>query len=152
MKKEETLVRNLPEMIRETQIGRLNWRVQVQTTEYNTIEEKPRVVEEDGSEWIVDECYVCYETKYREQDFLMITYEMIHTHDDKVKSTNLVFLPPMGIRYFDIHTLLPYSIEASQMITYQAHMLWEAILEQSKKKPEQIQMDVSTRVLTIEDE
>ena len=27
----------------------------------------------------------------------------------------MVFLPPLGIRYFDIHTLLPYAVEADQM-------------------------------------
>ena len=150
MKREEELVKQLTEMVKDTKAGKIHWNVICQTTEYNDKDTKP-TVNEDGTEWIVDECYVSYHCEYKGKEFLMITYEMLHTAGDKVKSTNLVFLPPLGVRYFDIHTLLPYSVEASQMLTYQVHSLWTMLLEMYKANPESVSMDVSERVLTIED-
>lgn len=150
MKKSEELGKQLIEMVKDTKAGRLNWNIKCQTTEYNEASGKP-CVEEDGITWVVDECYVSYECEYKGSEFLMITYEMIHTAGDKVKTTNLVFLPPLGIRYFDIHTLLPYSVEADQMLTYQIHALWTLILEMQKAHADNIALDVSERVLTIED-
>ena len=81
----------------------------------------------------------------------MITYEMLHTAGDKVKTTNLIFLPPLGIRYFDIHTLLPYSVETNNMLSYQVKSLWSMLLEMYKANPASVALDVSERVLTIED-
>ena len=40
MKKEEELLRDLGEMIKETKAGKLTWEVQCQTTEYNEIAKK----------------------------------------------------------------------------------------------------------------
>lgn len=151
MSKEKDLLRKLPDMIKETKAGRLFWNVECQTTEYNSLDEKP-VVEEDGMLWTVDECYTSYHCEYKGNEFLMITYEMIHSRDDKKKTTNLIFLPPLGIRYFDIHTLLPYSIEADQMLTYHIHMLWLTILELRKNHPAAVDFDASERKLTIEDD
>ena len=150
MKKQEELVKQLTEMAKETKSGKLHWDIICQTTEYNAPESKP-TVEEDGIKWTVDECYVSYHCEYKGKEFLMITYEMIHSAGDKVKTTNLVFLPPLGVRYFDIHTLLPYSVETSQMLTYQVHTLWNLLLEMRKANSEQVSMDVSERILTIED-
>lgn len=150
MKKTEELVKQLTDMVKDTKAGKVHWNVICQTTEYNDAESKPRV-EEDGLQWIVDECYVSYHCEYKGKEFLMITYEMLHTAGDKVKSTNLVFLPPLGVRYFDIHTLLPYSVEASQMLTYQVHALWTLLLDMYKANPDSVSMDVSERILTIED-
>ena len=96
--------------------------------------------------------YYHYEDHSEEgKEFLMITYEMLHTAQDKVKSTNLVFLPPLGIRYFDIHTLLPYAVETSNMLSYQVQTLWTLLLDMYKKNPASVALDVSERVLTIED-
>ena len=106
---------------------------------------------EDDILWTVDECYVSYHCEYKGKEFLMITYEMIHTAQDKVKTTNLIFLPPLGIRYFDIHTLLPYSVETSNMLSYQVQTLWNLLLDMYKKNPASVALDVSERVLTIED-
>lgn len=150
MKKTEELVKQLTDMIKETKAGKIQWQVICQTTEYNEEAQKPRV-EEDGIQWMVDECYVSYHCEYKGTEFLMITYEMLHTAGDKVKSTNLVFLPPLGVRYFDIHTLLPYSVEASQMLTYQIHSLWTMLLEMHKANPASVSMEAENRVLTIED-
>ena len=150
MKKEAELVKQLTDMAKDTKMGKIKWEVNCQTTEYNDKASKPQV-EEEGVLWTVDECYVSYHCEYKGTEFLMITYEMLHTAGDKVKSTNLIFLPPLGIRYFDIHTLLPYSIDASQMLTYQIHTLWELLVEMYKANPASVAMDVTERVLVIED-
>ena len=150
MKRTEELVKQLTDMVKDTKAGKIHWNVICQTTEYNDLASKP-TVEEDGINWLVDECYVSYHCEYKGKEFLMITYEMLHTAGDKVKTTNLVFLPPLGVRYFDIHTLLPYSVETTQMLTYQVHALWTLLLDMRKANQESVTMDVSERVLTIED-
>lgn len=150
MKREEELLKQLTEMVKDTKAGKIFWDINCQTTEYNDPESKPQV-EEDGIKWSVDECYVSYHCEYKGKEFLMITYEMMHTAPGHTKTTNLVFLPPLGIRYFDIHALLPYSVETTQMLTYQIHELWKLILDMKKNKPESVSFDVSERVLTIED-
>lgn len=151
MKKEEELMRNLTDMARLTKEEKLSWKIIGQTTEYNDGDLKLKV-EEAGAEWIVDECFVSYECQYKGNDFLMITYEMIHSNNEMKKSTNLVFMPPMGIRYFDLHTLLPYSIEASQILIYEIHQLWLLLLEMNKNGAQNISIDMSPRNLTIEDD
>jgi hypothetical protein len=151
MKKQEELMRELSDMVKETKAGKLHWNVDCQTTEYNPAEEKP-VVEEDGVSWTVDECYVSYFCEYKGQEFLMISYEMIHSAGDKKKTTNLIFLPPLGIRVFDIHTLLPYAVETSQVLAYDVHMLWLTILEEYRKNPDRITLHADARKLTIEGE
>lgn len=149
MKKEE-LLKVLTDMTKDTKAGKIAWEVICQTTEYNAPESKP-VIEEEGTMWTVDECYVSYHCEYKGKEFLMITYEMIHTNANAVKTTNLVFLPPLGIRYFDINTLLPYVVEADNMLTYQIKTLWETLLAMYKANPASVKLDVSERVLTIED-
>jgi hypothetical protein len=151
MKKQEELMRELSDMVKETKAGKLHWKIDCQTTEYNKAEEKP-VVEEDGVSWTVDECYVSYFCEYKGQDFLMISYEMIHSAGTRKKTTNLIFLPPLGIRVFDIHTLLPYAVETSQVLAYDVHMLWLTILEEYRKNPDSITLNVDERKLTIEGE
>lgn len=150
MKREDELLKQLQEMTKDTKSGKIKWEIKCQTTEYNETESKP-VVEEDGTFWVVDECYVSYYCEYKGKEFLMITYEMIHTAGSDVKTTNLIFLPPLGVRFFDIHTLLPYSVETSNVLTYQIHTLWEMLLDMYKANPDSVNMDVSERVLTIED-
>ncbi len=150
MKKEEELLKQLIDMTKDTKAGKIAWEIKCQTTEYNDPASKP-VVEEDGTLWMVDECYVSYHCQYKGKEFLMITYEMLHTAGDNVKTTNLVFLPPLGVRYFDIHTLLPYSVETNNMLTYQIKTLWTMLLEMYRANPESVNLDASERVLTIED-
>lgn len=77
---------------------------------------------------------------------------MLHSCMDKQKSTNIVFLPPLGIRYFDIHTLLPYAVEADQMLTYQIHMLWLMLLELQKTQPQRVDFDATERELSIDED
>ena len=77
MKKEEQLLNDLTELIKETQKNKVDWKVDCQTTEYNDLQEKP-VHEEEGERWIVDECFVSYECTHKGTDFLLITYEQIY--------------------------------------------------------------------------
>ena len=150
MKREDELLKQLMDMTTDTKVGKIRWDIKCQTTEYNDVASKPQVME-DAIAWTVDECYVSYYCEYKGKEFLMITYEMIHTAEDKVKTTNLIFLPPLGIRYFDIHTLLPYAVETSNMLSYQVQSLWNLLLDMYKKNPDSVALDVSERVLTIED-
>lgn len=150
MRKEE-LLRDLKEMAKETKHGSMKWKVLCQTTEYNNTEQKP-VVEEEGVKWQVDECYVLYQTTYKGKEFRMISYEMIHSTAQNKRTTNLIFLPPAGIRYFDVSVLLPYAVECDQMLAYEVHTLWLTLLEEHKKHPDLIELNAEPRELTIEDE
>lgn len=148
--KTEELVRQLADMAKDTRFGKIKWDVKCQTTEYNDAASKPQI-EEDGVAWTVDECYVSYHCEYKGTEFLMITYEMIHTAGDTMKTTNMVFLPPLGIRYFDVNILLPYAVENDNVLSYQVQSLWKLLLDMYKADPNSVALDVSERVLTIED-
>lgn len=150
MKKQEELSRELAELITETKEGRIRWNLQVQTTEANPMSEKP-MENEDGIEWAIDECYVSYYCQYKGKEFCMITYEMIKTSEDKVVSSNMVFCPPLGVRFFDLHTLLPYSVETSAVLLDQIHQLWVMILDMYKTDKGSVYLDVHPGRLTIED-
>jgi hypothetical protein len=149
MKKEEQLLRDVTEMIKLTKEGKIAWDIQCQTTEYNDAAKKPIEREDDGTEWVVDECFVSYHCEHRGKEFLMITYEQIFTCGEKTKTINMVFLPPLGVRFFDVDLQAPYAIEADQMVLYEIHQLWLTILEQYKKDPQSIRMDVTGRELVL---
>ena len=87
----------------------------------------------------------------QEKEFLLISYEQIYTCGEKKKSCNLIFEPPFGVRFFDVDVLAPYALETDQMLVYEVHMLWLTVLEQYKKNPEQISMDVTPRELVLQD-
>ena len=150
MRKPNELMKLLADLVKDTKSGKISWRIEVSTTEYNTPSDKPKIMAE-GETWTVDECYVSYYCQYRGEAFLMITYEMISEAAGKKKSTNMIFLPPLGIRVFDLSTLMPYAISADQMLTYSAHNLWLGILECRKEQSELVQLDVTERLLTIDD-
>lgn len=149
MKKPEELSRMLTEMYNETKNGKIHWNISVQTTEHNDISEKP-VEEEDGILWTADECYISYYCKFKGREFFMITYELIKTAGDKVRTTNLIFLPPLGIRVFQISVLLPYAIDASAVLANQIHNLWELVLEKRKADEQSVSMQVNAGKLVIE--
>lgn len=149
MMKTNELLRTLSEMIKATKAGKLQWDLKCSTTEYNAPEDKPVVVEE-GISWTVDECYVSFHCEYKGKEFLLITYEMIHSAGEKKRTTNLVFLPPLGIRYFDINVLMDYAIEADQMIVYEIHQLWMTLIEEYQKNQGKIRLDIDKRKLTID--
>lgn len=150
MKKPEELSRLLTELYKETKNGRIKWNLQVQTTEHNDISEKPVEVEE-GLSWTIDECYVSYVCNFRGQDFCMITYELIKTAGEKVQTTNLIFLPPMGIRVFHLQALLPYAVPASNVLANQVHNLWELLLLKYKADKTSVSLDVLPGKLVIEE-
>ncbi|MDD6306742.1 MAG: hypothetical protein PUA75_07310 [Clostridiales bacterium] len=150
MKKQDELFHEIVELMKETKENNLRWSVEVQTTEGNDPEEKPVEVE-DGINWTVDECYVSYYCKYKGKDFCMITYEMIKTSGDKVTTSNMVFLPPLGMRFFDLRTLLPYSIEVSNVLLDQIHKLWVMLFDMYKVDKGSIYLDIKPGVLKIED-
>ena len=156
VKKQEEIFREIQEMMGETKEGRIRWSVEVMTTEANPAEEKP-VEHEDGLDWTIDECYVSYYCRYKGKDFCLITYEMLKTAnrstgEQKVKSSNMVFLPPLGMRFFDIHALLPYSIEVSNVLLDAIHRLWVMLLDMYKVDKGSIYLNVRPGTLTIEDE
>lgn len=131
-------------LVKETQAGTLAWDIQVQTSEYNDSAQKP-TEEIDGETWTVDECFVSYHCVYRGKEFLMITYEKLCSCGEKSRSNNLIFLPPLGIRFFHLDTLAPYAVQAGQMLVYDVHLLWLAILEQYRAHPGQIALEVNRR-------
>lgn len=149
MKKEEHLVKKLTDMIQKTQEGKMQWDIQCQTTEYNDFDKKP-VEQENGENWTVDECFVSYHCTYQEEEFLLISYEQIYTCGEKKKSCNLIFLPPLGVRFFDVDVLAEYAVEADQMLIYQVHMLWLSVVEQYKKDPQSVRLEVTPRELILE--
>ena len=80
----------------------------------------------------------------------MITYEQIASFEDKKKSYNLAFVPPLGNRFFDVDLLAPYAVELDQMLAYEIHMLWLTILEKLKEHSKNITIDVSPRDSAVE--
>ncbi len=151
MKKTNELMREVTELVKETKAGKIKWKIDVSTTEYNRPEDKVTIID-NGTKWTSDECFVSYNCQYKGEEFLMITYEMINSADKQKKTTNLVFLPPLGVRVFDLHTLLPYSVKADQMLIYNVHMLWLTVLEEQKTHPELITIEASERMLTLDED
>jgi hypothetical protein len=151
MKKPEELHHELVELTKATKEGKIHWNLEVQTTEANPAEDKP-VEKEDGISWTVDECYVSFYCQYKGRDFLMITYEMIKTAGERTNTTNLIFLPPMSIRVFSLHTLMPYAVQGSPVLANQIKTLWEMLLAMYKADPESVFLNVNPGTLVIEDE
>lgn len=148
--KQEMLCHKLTELIKETKEGKLHWDIAVQTTEANDASEKPVEVE-NGVKWTVDECYVSYYCKYHEEEFCMITYELIKTAGAEISTSNMVFLPSLGVRLFDLRTLLPYSVETSPVLLDQIHQLWVLLLDMYKADKNSVKLDARPGKLTIED-
>lgn len=149
MKKSAELLKKLPDLVKETKENKLQWKIEFQTTEYNDPSEKP-TEQIDGKDWLLDECFVSYHCEYKGRDFLLITYEQIASFEDKKKSYNLAFVPPLGNRFFDVDLLAPYAVELDQMLAYEIHMLWLTILEKLKEHSKNITIDVSPRDSAVE--
>ena len=149
MKKSAELLKKLPDLVKETQENKLQWKIEFQTTEYNDPSEKP-TEQIDGKDWLLDECFVSYHCEYKGKEFLLITYEQIASFEDKKKSYNLAFVPPLGNRFFDVDLLVPYAVELDQMLAYEIHMLWLTILEKLKEHSKNITIDVSPRDSAVE--
>lgn len=149
MKKSAKLLKKLPDLVKETKENKLQWKIEFQTTEYNDPSEKP-TEQIDGKDWLLDECFVSYHCEYKGKEFLLITYEQIASFEDKKKSYNLAFVPPLGNRFFDVDLLAPYAVELDQMLAYEIHMLWLTILEKLKEHSKNITIDVSPRDSAVE--
>ena len=149
MKKSAELLKKLPDLVKETKENKLQWKIEFQTTEYNDPSEKP-TEQIDGKDWLLDECFVSYHCEYKGKDFLLITHEQIASFEDKKKSYNLAFVPPLGNRFFDVDLLAPYAVELDQMLAYEIHMLWLTILEKLKEHSKNITIDVSPRDSAVE--
>lgn len=149
MKKSAELLKKLPDLVKETKENKLQWKIEFQTTEYNDPSEKP-TEQIDRKDWLLDECFVSYHCEYKGKEFLLITYEQIASFEDKKKSYNLAFVPPLGNRFFDVDLLAPYAVELDQMLAYEIHMLWLTILEKLKEHSKNITIDVSPRDSAVE--
>lgn len=149
MKKSAELLKKLPDLVKETKENKLQWKIEFQTTEYNDPSEKP-TEQIDGKDWLLDECFVSYHCEYKGKEFLLITYEQIASFEDKKKSYNLAFVPPLGNRFFDVDLLAPYAVELDQMLAYEIHMLWLTIFEKLKEHSKNITIDVSPRDSAVE--
>ena len=123
----------LDEMINETKKGHLDWRLEIQSTDELDDSVKQHMTEDD-TEWIVDECFISFNCKYRGKDYLMITYEHIRRHKEQTRSDNLIFMPPLNVRYFDVGILSPYIIDADAVLLDRFHQLWMLLMEMRKKQ------------------
>ncbi len=131
--KPATLAKTLEEMIQETKKGRLNWLIELQSTDGLAPSLKHRITE-DEKEWVVDECFISFYCKFHGKDYLMITYEHIKQYKDQVRSDNLIFMPPLNVRYFDVGILSPYIVDADAVLLDRFHQLWLLMLDSSRKK------------------
>jgi hypothetical protein len=122
------LSNTLDEMMKETKRGHLNWSLQIESTDDLDASLKDTVTDNDV-EWLVDECFVAYSCTFKGEDFCMISYEHVLTHDDQTRMTCLIFLPPLGMRFFDVEKLLPYAIDADAYISNKVHMLFDQLWE-----------------------
>ncbi len=147
--KPEELTQMLMKMQKETREGKLHWKLEVQTTEGN---EEKYTVEEEGRVWIVDECYTSFFCEYQGSEFCMITYEMIKSNMEETKTNNYVFLPPLGVRLFSLHTLLPHSIEANAVVISHIHALWELLAELVKKSSPQVELRIREASVNIQED
>lgn len=127
------LTKTLDELIAETKKGHLNWRLELQSTDSLDDSAKHKVTEK-GIEWTVDECFTSFYCKCRGKDHLMITYEQILRHKELVRSYNLVFLPPLNIRYFDVGFLSPYIVDADAVLLDRCHQLWTLVMDLYKER------------------
>lgn len=131
----------LEDMRKETERKSLKWRLEVATSEYRSPKTKP-TVEADGKTWTVDECFVSYNCTFRGNEFSMITYENIETAGNDVRTTNLVFLPPLAMRIFRLDELAPYAVETTESLTAHVHALWNTLLTRYKENSGGVAMDV----------
>ncbi len=148
MKREE-LLQKLMKMQKDTEAGKLNWRLDVQTSEGN---EEKYILEEEGESWTVDECYVSYHCTYQGQEFCMVTYEMLKSCEGKLRTVNYIFLPPLGVRVFSLHTLLAHSVDADAVLISQVHKLWEELIKRYKQGSGQVEFFITEAQVHIEED
>ena len=135
------LANTLDEMIKDTKRGPLSWSMQIETTDdlHASLKE---TVTQDGLTWLVDECFVEYTCSWKGQDFCMISYEHVLSCQDQTRMTCLIFLPPMGMRFFDVAELAPYAIEADAYVSSKVHLLWETLMDLYRTNPARCRLRV----------
>ena len=143
------LTQTLMKMQKDTEAGRLHWRLEVQTTEGN---DEKYTVEEGGLTWVVDECYVSYSCNYRGKEFCMISYEMIKTSGTQVRTMNYIFLPPKGMRLFSLHTQLEHSVDADAVLISQVHTIWTLLMKLVRQGSGQVQFRISQASVNVEED
>ncbi len=135
------LANTIDEMMKETKRGRLDWGMQIESTD-DLDSSLKGTVEQDGRTWTVDECFVEYSCTWKGKDFCMISYEYVLTHDEATRMTCLIYLPPAGMRYFDVAELAPYAVQADAYLTNKVHMLWEMLMELRRSEPSRCRLSV----------
>lgn len=144
----EFLNSTLEHLYERTKEGKQHWNVEMKTSEYKEESEKP-VVEADGKQWVVDECYTAYSCEEHGNEFVMITYENIETCGEEVRSTNMVFLPDPNVRYFDLDRLAQYAILPSQKLMETIHQLFTLLLSLQKEESAQVEWKVSEQEMAL---
>ncbi|MCR5388354.1 MAG: hypothetical protein K6E56_03815 [Lachnospiraceae bacterium] len=125
------LSRQLEEMIKETGKNRLSWNMVIESTD--DLDESIKEKLKDGDiTWTVDECFVEYSCQWKGKDFCLISYEHVLSFEDKTRMDALVFLPPLGMRFFDINTLAPYAIKVDSVLANRVHILFETLMTHVK--------------------
>ena len=141
MMNEKQLANMLDDMMKDTKRGNLNWKMQIEATDDLDDDLKERF-KKDGIEWVVDECFVEYTCTWRGNDFCMISYEHVLSLEDQTRMTCLIFLPPMGMRYFDVTELATYAVNADAYLSSKVHILWETLMELFRTDPTRCRLTV----------
>ena len=141
--KPESLAVELDDLINMTRKRKQSWEITVQTTEHMDNSLKDHITDDDGASWCIDECYTNFSCTYLGNPFHLISYENLCSHDGEIRSNNLLFLAPDGMRRFQLDLLAPYCIQNSSVLTSKVHSLWLLVLEEQKKGNSKITFTVS---------
>ena len=137
--KTKQLSDQVEELIKETRKNGLVWKMQIETTDDLEADIKEKLETEEG-EFVVDECFVSYECVYRKKEFRMISYERILTRGDAVRSNALIFMPPEGLRYFDVAVLAPYAVDNDAILSDRVHNLFKTLMELHNEGSDQVKV------------
>ncbi len=128
MIKPKQLADKLDILIKETNKNGLKWKMQIETTDDLSEDLKEKLETEEG-EYIIDECFVSYECTCQRQEFRMISYEHVMRRGDTTRMTALIFMPPEGLRYFDVAVMAPYAVDNSSMLSGKVHNLFDTLMK-----------------------
>ncbi len=69
-----------------------------------------------------------------------------------MRTMNYIFLPPLGVRLFSLHTLLKHSVKADAVLISQVHALWVLLMELAKKGSGQVALSVTQAQVSVEED
>ena len=138
----QALAVQLDDLINMTKKGRVEWDVRVKTTEHLADDQKDHI-EEEGRNWTIDEVYILFSCQYLNNPFHLISYELLKTSGKDVRSNNLLFMAPNGMRLFQLDYLAPYNVACTPQLVARIHTLWLMILEGAKSGNPKIHLDAS---------